>query len=169
MWAAAVSHMPLLVSVALFRAVRDSEGWDDASLMAGPGFLSTTRLASSDHKMTAGIVETNRDATLHWLGRMKNELGTVMKAVEVGGEAVEDLLKKTSFERDMFLDSPKIRFPADSGSKAPSANDLMASLLMGGAVYDKLKEMTERETDPDSIDNEELRRELGIRRDGDRK
>ncbi len=35
-YAAAVSHLPLLTSVALFRMVRDSHGWEDASLLAGP-------------------------------------------------------------------------------------------------------------------------------------
>jgi hypothetical protein len=43
----------------------------------------------------------------------------------------------------------------------------MASMLMGGAIYDKLKEMTDREAS--TIDKEDLRRELGIsRRPGDR-
>ena len=165
MWAAAVSHMPLLVSVALFRTVRDSEGWDDASMMAGPGFLSSTRLASSDHIMSAGIVETNRDATLHWLRRMHEELGTVIKAVEVGGEVVEDLLKKTSFQRDMFLDNPRGRAP-QSGPETPTVNDAMGTLLMGGAVYERLKELSK--SGSPVVDEDELRRELGGRRNGDR-
>ena len=164
MWAAAVSHMPLLLSVALFRTVRDSEGWEDASLMAGPGFIGATRLASTDHRMSTGIFETNRDATLHWLGRVRDELGTIMKAVELGGDAVEDLLKKTSFEREVFLDSPRGRV-RKSSVETPSASDTMASLLMGGAAYEKLKEITEREPE---LDRDDLRRELGIRRNGER-
>ena len=92
-------------------------------------------------------------------GDRNDALGTA------GGEAVEDLLKKTSFERDMFVDSPRGRIP-QGGTKTPSAGDAMASLLMGGAIYEKLKELTDAEP---TVDSEELRRELGLRRNGDRK
>src|SRR3990172_3176705 len=45
-YAAAVSHLPLLISTALFALVRSSPAWRDIAPMASTGFRDLTRLAS---------------------------------------------------------------------------------------------------------------------------
>jgi prephenate dehydrogenase len=157
-YAAAVSHMPILLSVALFRMVRDSAGWEDASLLSGPAFKDLTRLASGDPTMSRDIVGTNREAVLHWLRRYMNELSTIEKAIELGGQPVKDLFESTHLDREAFIMNPPIRRRPE-GVEAPSAQDAMGRLFVGG-LYDKLKEATNRV--PEKRDDRELRRKLGV-------
>ena len=160
-YAAAVSHLPLVMSVALFRMVRDSQGWEDASLLAGPGFRDLTRLASGDPTMSRDIMMTNRDAVLHWITRLQKELNTVKEALETGHEPVYDLFRSTQFDRDTFLMNPPERRRPE-GPAAPSAQDAMGRLFVGG-LYDKLKDATDRmSNNPPRGDDSKLKRKLGI-------
>ena len=159
-YAAAISHVPLLASVALFRMVRDSHGWEDASLLAGPGFRDLTRLASGDPVMSRDIMITNRDAVLHWIGRLQEELSTIRKAVELGGEPLLDLFRSTQLDRDSFIMNPRTRRRPE-GPEAPSAQDAMARMFVG-SLYDRLKDLSNRSTSI-PMDDAELRRKLGTR------
>jgi len=159
-YAAAVSHVPLLMSVALFRMVRDSQGWEDASLLAGPGFRDLTRLASGDPTMSRDIMVTNRDAILHWVGRMQQELETIKQALEMGAEPVYDLFSSTQLDRDTFMNNPPSRRRPE-GPEAPSAQDAMGRMFVGG-LYDKLKEAQNKVLTPRPTDDSALRRKLGI-------
>ncbi|MGK2964657.1 MAG: prephenate dehydrogenase [Tepidiformaceae bacterium] len=141
-YAAAVSHMPILLSVGLFRMVRDSQAWEDMSLLAGPGFRDLTRLASGDPVMARDILATNREAVLHWLGRFQSELDNVYRAIETGGDVVFDLLGTTQMDRDRYIANPPTR-RLPEGSDAPSSKDAMGRLFFGG-LYDKMKEMTDK-------------------------
>ncbi len=161
-YAAAVSHLPLVMSVALFRLVRDSQGWEDASLLAGPGFKDLTRLASGDPTMSRDIMMTNRDAVLHWIQRLQKELTTITDALQLGHEPIFDLFQSTQFDRDNFLLNPPERRRPE-GPEAPSAQDAVGRLFVGG-LYDKLKETTNRlSSAPPKADDSELKRKLGIR------
>lgn len=158
-YVAAVSHLPILLSVALFRMVRDSAGWEDASLLSGPGFRDLTRLASGDPTMARDILATNREAVLHWLHRFQDELLTIAKAVELGGQPVMDLLASTQLDRDAFVLNPPVRRRPE-GVEAPSAQDAIGRLFVGG-LYDRMKDMSNRPATPQR-DDAELRRKLGM-------
>lgn len=162
-YAAAVSHLPILISVALFRMVRDSHGWEDASLLAGPAFRDLTRLASGDPTMSRDIMATNREAVLHWIGRFETELETVRKALEVGGQAVTDMFASTQLDRDTFMLNPPTRRRPE-GVEAPSAQDAMGRLFVGG-LYDKLKDATGRNGQLGPRNDAGLRRKLGVNDD----
>jgi prephenate dehydrogenase len=160
-YAAAVSHLPLVMSVALFRMVRDSQGWEDASLLAGPGFRDLTRLASGDPTMSRDIMMTNREAVLHWIDRLQNELSTIKQALNTGQEPVYDLFRSTQMDRDTFLMNPPERRRPE-GVEPPSAQDAMGRLFVGG-LYDKLKDATNRVTTAGArTDDAALRRKLGM-------
>ena len=156
-YAAAVSHVPILLSVALFRMVRDSKGWEDASLLAGPAFRDLTRLASGDSAMSRDIMATNREAILHWLARFQDELSAARKALEEGGQTVTDMFASTQLDRDNFITNPPVRRRPD-GPEAPSSQDALGRLFVGG-LYDKLKEASQRATAP-RTDDGSLRRKL---------
>jgi len=158
-YAAAVSHVPLLASVALFRMVRDSQGWEDAALLAGPGFRDLTRLASGDPTMSRDIMTTNREAVLHWLARLQNELSTIRQAFETGDDALLDLFSSSQLDRDAFITNPpQRRIP--EGVAPPSAQDSIGRMFVGG-LYDRLKEAQARPAV--KSDDTGLKRKLGIR------
>jgi prephenate dehydrogenase len=156
-YAAAVSHLPLLTSVALFRMVRDSHGWEDASLLAGPGFRDTTRLASGDPTMSRDIMVTNRDAVIHWISRLRTELATIQTALETNSDALLDLFSSTQMDRDSFIANPPAR-RKPAGPAAPSAQDTIGRMFVGG-LYDRLKEAPDRMAA--RSDDAALRRKLG--------
>ena len=162
-YAAAVSHVPILLSVALFRMVRDSKGWEDVGQMAGPAFRDLTRLASGDPTMSRDIMATNREAVLHWVSRFQDELDTIRVALQEGGQIVTDLFASTRLDREVFLEHPPERLPA-AGPETPSAQDTMARLFVGG-LYDKMKEAQQRASAPRPGTDNELRKKLGIRDD----
>lgn len=161
-YAAAVSHVPLLTSVALFRMVRDSQGWEDAALLAGPGFRDVTRLASGDPTMARDIMLTNRDAVLHWVGRLQSELDTIRTALESGPEAIFDLFRSTQLDRDTFVQNPPQRRRPE-GIEPPSARDAIGRMFVGN-LYDRIKEASDHgPTRP--RDDTDLKRKLGIEDD----
>ncbi|MEO9256119.1 MAG: prephenate dehydrogenase/arogenate dehydrogenase family protein [Tepidiformaceae bacterium] len=166
-YAAAVSHLPLLSSVALFRMVRDSHGWEDASLLAGPGFRDMTRLASTDAIMSRDIMATNREAVLHWIDRLQTELSTIRGALsDNDDEALLDLFKSTQLDRDTFLANPPVRRRPE-GPQAPSAQDTIGRMFVGG-LYDRLKDAPTRFGAAGRNNDAGLKRKLGVPDERDR-
>ena len=159
-YAAAVSHVPILLSVALFRLVRDSAGWEDASLLSGPAFKDLTRLASGDPVMSTDIMGTNREAVLHWLRRYRESLESIEKMVEEGGEELVKLFASTHLDREAFITNPRYE-REQGGVPLPSSADAMGQMLMG-RYFDRLKELTREDTATKLArrNHEELRRKL---------
>lgn len=80
-WAAATSHMPYLLAVALALATPG-----EAALLVGPGYRSTSRLASSSVQMMADILLTNRENVLAALDRFKVELDQIEASLRQSDE-----------------------------------------------------------------------------------
>jgi prephenate dehydrogenase len=60
---AAISHLPLVLSVALVEAMTAQPDWPVARELAAGGWAGMTRLARGDETMGAGILATNAPAT----------------------------------------------------------------------------------------------------------
>ena len=85
-YAAAISHLPYAVSIALMQTAlaSDSEAlWQ----MAASGFRDATRLAASDLTMMTDILLTNRAAVLNSLSNFRAELEALTAALESGNPA----------------------------------------------------------------------------------
>ncbi len=160
-YAAAISHLPILMSIALFRMVRDSAAWEDMALLSGPAFKDITRLASGDPVMSRDILLTNRDAVLHWLGRLQDQLESIRSMVQSGGDDVLKLVASTQLDRDAFLINPPMR-RVPEGVALPSSQDAIGHMFLG-RLYDRLKEGPP----PFERDDKELRRKLGLPKDDD--
>jgi prephenate dehydrogenase len=81
--AAAVSHLPYVVSAALMRSAADERLWP----ISASGFWDASRLAGADARMMLDILLTNREAILDALGRYEVELATLRRALEREDEA----------------------------------------------------------------------------------
>ena len=84
--AAAISHVPYLLSVGLVNAVG---ALDDANTqqLASSGYRGMTRLAASDLHMMGDIVATNGPAIVDMLDRCRREIGALRDAIAAGDEA----------------------------------------------------------------------------------
>lgn len=138
-YAAAVSHLPLVISTALFTLLRASPSWDDLGVMASSGFRDLTRLASTDPEMSHGIWRTNREAVIHWLDRMITELSRYRDLLkDAQDETLLQAFIEAQIQRDEFLREPPSRKPMDTGPKVDT-RDAMMRMLVGGMMADNMK------------------------------
>ncbi len=79
--AAAISHVPYLISIALVDAARQQTD-EIAWTMAASGFRDSTRLAASDVTMMLDILTTNRAAVLESLSRVQSSLQDLIQMLE---------------------------------------------------------------------------------------
>lgn len=75
-WVAATSHLPYLLSSALALATPA-----EAVQLVGPGFRSTSRLASSPSSIMLPILETNRGHILEAISRFRHQLDDLEAAI----------------------------------------------------------------------------------------
>jgi len=130
---AALSHLPLVVSTALFSLAKSSSAWEDLAVLAGPGFRDITRLASTDPALSNDIVSTNRDNLLHWLDRMIEELRSAraMIADAEQGERLAAMFKSVQEARDAFIERPPVRKAPETEKERTSAGERFMSFMMG--------------------------------------
>jgi prephenate dehydrogenase len=139
-YAAAVSHLPLLASTALFTLLRASPAWSDLAPMAASGFRDVTRLASGDPQMSHDIFLTNRDAAIHWLDRMVDELRRYRALLEGDAEELLETFAKAQMDRDSFIAEPH---PRRVEAAQPDVRQELTNALIGGWVADRIKKARE--------------------------
>jgi prephenate dehydrogenase len=138
-YAAAVSHMPMMLSAALFSLMRNSASWDDLGAVAGPAFRDMTRLASGDPTMAMGIWQTNREALIHWLERIGGELGRYREMLkDAQDEKLLQAFTEVQLQREQFLAEPPVRRPEDLGADVDRGKVLM-DMLIGARLADNLR------------------------------
>jgi prephenate dehydrogenase len=141
-YAAAISHLPLLMSVALFRLARSSEAWPEMSLLAAGGFKEITRLAATDPSMSFDIASTNREQIAHWIDRLRETLREVRDYVtdKSHEENLFKLLAQSELEYGVYRGG-KVGREVESGMQDVSGFDF-GSFLMGEALREKMREIT---------------------------
>lgn len=140
-YVAAVSHLPLVVSTALFTLVRGSPAWPELAALASSGFRDVTRLASGDPELSHDICLTNRDAVLHWLERMVEELSHYRELLAEGRE--EELFKRftqAQLDRDTYLTAGPPTRPRVTAD-VPDTGQQLVSLLVGERLARRAREM----------------------------
>jgi len=102
---AAVSHLPHLTAFALVNAVRKqaSDGHDPFEFAAG-GFRDFTRIASSSPQMWRDIAMCNREAVLHQVDALQDELNVLKQALlREDSEALLENFTSAKQARDAWL------------------------------------------------------------------
>jgi prephenate dehydrogenase len=149
-YAAAVSHLPLMMATALFSMLRASPSWPDIGPMASTGFRDATRLASGDPAMSHGIWRTNREAVIHWLERMASELLRFRDMLkDAKDDELLELFVKAQMDRDSFLREP-VRRGREPVADVDAGRALM-TMLVGGMMAEQLRKaqrLSERDQQP---------------------
>jgi prephenate dehydrogenase len=111
---AGISHLPLLISVALVAAATKSPLWPAMARLAASGFRDLSRLASGDPRMSRDICLTNKEPILHWIDSYIEELSVLRHLVSQGSakddigehgesENLEGAFKRARQEREGWL------------------------------------------------------------------
>jgi prephenate dehydrogenase len=143
-YAAAISHVPLVASIALFNLAHNTQAWPELAAMAGPGFRDLTRLASGQPEMSHDIFLTNQYNIMHWLDRYISELTNLAEAIAGDdGEALFRSLVEVQMERDNFLDNPPRRDRPDVSSEVelPSAGETIMHMMAGNLWRQRASEI----------------------------
>lgn len=155
-YAAAVSHLPLITATALFSLLRQSPSWDDLGQLASTGFSDMTRLASGDPAMSNAIWKTNREAIIHWVDRLTEELKRLRGMLsDAQDEELFKLFAETKLQRDEFIANPPRRETAARGPEVDRGRALL-DILVGGMMAENIRRVSKI---PEMM--EEARREAG--------
>ncbi len=141
---AGVSHLPLVVSSALFTMLRSSDGWPDFGRAAGDTFRAMTAFNAGDPSMTTEIAVTNKEQVQHWIDRFVLELSRVRNLLD---EPEEDVFREYSaaqINHAKFLGGDDLDPDAGAQPDIPDATSQMAALLVSPRLYDKVRTMTKR-------------------------
>jgi prephenate dehydrogenase len=140
-YVAAISHLPLVLSTALFTLVRSSPAWPELAALASSGFRDVTRLASGDPGLSHDICLTNREAILHWLERLAEELSRYRELLVEGQE--EDLFKRftqAQLDRDTYMAAGPPTRPRVAAD-VPDAGEQLVALLVGERLVRRVREL----------------------------
>jgi prephenate dehydrogenase len=144
-YVAAVSHLPLVASSAMFALMSQSQAWPDLAALAGPGFRDATRLASTDPDLSHDIALTNRENIVHWIDRLVEELRRWRRLI--ADEANAENLAKAFFEvqakRNAFLESPPKHPEPASENQALTSGEQMLSFMLGEYAVRRTKELAD--------------------------
>jgi prephenate dehydrogenase len=144
-YAAAISHVPLVASVALFALARNSSAWPELAAMAGTGFRDLTRLASGSPEMAHDIFSTNRDNMRHWMDRYITELLRLRDLIEGDdSQAMFRAIAEVQIQREEYLEKPPQRPLAGADMpEVPSTQSAFFSLMAGSLWTERARELTE--------------------------
>lgn len=145
-YAAAISHMPLVASTALFSLVRNSPAWGDIAPLAAGGFRETTRLASGDPRMSHDICATNADAVVHWLDRYMEELRRFREMILTNRKTLLRTYTEAQIQRDAFVAGERPKRTAEY--EMPSTKDAIGSMLLGNLVASKMDKLEKEMNQP---------------------
>ncbi len=81
---AAISHMPLVVSMALAESMAAEPDWETARALAAGGWAGMTRLAGGDTTMGVGILATNGPATALRLRAVRDAIDGWIQLLALG-------------------------------------------------------------------------------------
>lgn len=141
-YAAAISHLPLITACALFRLLRESPSWDDLGQLASTGFRDMTRLASGDPSMSNAIWKTNREAIIHWIDRLAEELQRMRAMLsDAQDEELFKLFAEAKLQRDEFIANPPRRESAARGPEVDRGRAFL-DIFVGGMMADNIRRVS---------------------------
>ena len=151
-FASAVSHLPLLVSLALVGCTSKSPSWSDIAQMASSRFGEVTRPTSTDSVSHKEILFGDTQSVVHWIDAYIRELYEI-RQILVGDDEGKMEALETVFSQAI---EARARWLTDSvrpGSHDALPNVTMPSvseMFVGGAAARRLSELTGGRRDKDA-------------------
>jgi prephenate dehydrogenase len=141
-YAAAISHLPLITATALFRLLRDSPSWPDLGQLASTGLQDMTRLASTDPSMSNAIWKTNRESIIHWIDRFSEELTRIRGMLSDGqDEELFKLFAEVKLQHDEFIANPPRRESTATGPEVDRQRAFL-DVFVGGMLADNIRRVS---------------------------
>ena len=101
---AGISHLPLLLSVALVNATAQNPSWEQLAKLASTGYRDLTRLASGNPEVNAHICLSNRSAIVSWIDEFSKDLQKLRKLISDNDNEIQNVLKLANEARTKWLE-----------------------------------------------------------------
>lgn len=101
---AGISHLPLLLSVALTLATTKNYYWPQMSRLAATGYHDLTRLASGNPEVNSHICISNKSAIIDWIDEFNKELQKLRNMLTNDDEEIQRTLTIANEARQEWLE-----------------------------------------------------------------
>ncbi len=101
---AGISHLPLLLSVALTLSTTRSPYWTQMSPLASTGYRDLSRLASGNPEVNASICLSNRTAIVRWIDEFSKELRRLRNLINSDSSEIQMALTIANEARRKWLE-----------------------------------------------------------------
>ena len=143
---AAVSHLPIALSITLMRSVSSSPSWREMAGLAAGSFRDVSRLASGSPAMHHGIFSTNRESVLRWIDQYQEDLIAFRRLIERGDEPLMDGLKQAFDARDAWLRGKVSETEAQKAyDQLPTSSENILSTMGGDRLAGLGRDISKRE------------------------
>lgn len=144
-FAAAASHLPMILSTILMTSVTNSQSWDEISKLTSTGFGDISRLASSDPEMNRDICLTNPNEVIYWIDEFIRELYDFRNRVKEGQaeDIIETFIKSWEARAKWMAGVPKRKDPSMDAPRV-SVSDSATQMLLGERLARRRREMQEK-------------------------
>jgi len=140
-FAAAVSHLPMVLSAALVKATSSSPSWLEISRLAATGYRDVTRLASGDPVMSRDICLTNQEDIVYWIDEFIKELYAFRSLVKEGDESLWKAFDSAWEARDRWMQDKVGARSSAPPVNAPTTAESMGGIFLGDRAAGKVQEM----------------------------
>lgn len=146
-YAAAMHHLPVILSSAFVTATAGSEGWREMHLLAESQFDAFGKHAANDPIDNEAVCLASRDALVHWIDQLILELYNYRNELkEDNDDLLERFIKAWEYRAKWESDAVVPR----EGTDLPTASEAMMSALMGERLARRLRVIRDRDEDKDT-------------------
>ena len=146
-YAAAMHHLPVIMSSAFVNSTAGSDGWREMHMLAESQFEVFGRHASNDPLDNEAMSLADPDALAHWIDQLILELYAFRNEIKDGSEEL--------IERFVSAWEHRAKWEADAvvpqeGVRIPSAGESIASAMLGEKLAQRLGALRQREEEQDT-------------------
>jgi prephenate dehydrogenase len=132
-YAAAVDHLPMVLSVNLMASASNSPAWREMHKMASAPFRNASGLASGDPATNLGLLETNRENLVYWIDEtIKRLYQTRTSLLEGDTKKLQDMLAYAYDARARWI--ADVAPASENKVEMPTAGQFMSQVFLGDMI-----------------------------------
>ena len=146
-YAAAMYHLPMIMSSAFVTTTAGSDGWREMHRLADSEFDSFGSHATNDPLDNEAVCLSNPDAIVHWVDQLILELYNYRNEIKDGDEVLVDRFAR-AFEYKAKWEANAV-IPNNSPT-LPTAGESMMTAMFGSKLSERLRSLRASEDDPNN-------------------
>ncbi len=146
-YAAAMHHLPVIMSSAFVNSTAGSDGWREMHMLAESQFEAFGRHAANDPLDNEAMCLAEPEALVHWIDQLILELYAFRNEIKDGSEEL--------IERFVSAWEHRAKWEADAvvpqeGVRIPSAGESIASAMLGEKLAQRLGALRQKEEEAET-------------------